>query len=145
MSEHTCIAQLFPEHLIGKKDYEVLPELMGATSPLVTLDRTIVHEHASFIPSANAGIIVLKQTFATAPFNLKIAQSILSNFKQKFPEWARIDWCGAYVEISDLLVLAGKLTPNGPSSCKEFRLSNPNLRRQLKQHLSNIRRHLTSK
>lgn len=96
-----CVAERYPAHLKGKKDHQMLPELLLGESPLVTIDNTIVEENFRHIPESNAGIIIVYLLTPTEPVTSKLAASLLSKFKILYPGWHDECWRGICLEVTE--------------------------------------------
>lgn len=110
-SEAKCCVHRYPERLKGKKDYEMLPEVLSGPCSLVTIDGVIVEENITHIPQENSGVVVIRLRRPSRPMTAKIAAKLLSNFKSRFPLWAETNWRGLQVEILENEVVLSPLLP----------------------------------
>jgi hypothetical protein len=100
-SEGLCKVLRFPSKLRGKKDFEILPELLTREFPLVTRDFRILDENKEFVPEIHPGVIVLRSKRASDTFTTKKAAQNLSKFKSRFASWSEADWKGLFLEIDE--------------------------------------------
>lgn len=133
---HNCQINVFPPERRGQKDSMWIPDLLEFGRPtILTLDRTIVVEHARRIPERNSGIVIVRKIDPIPPLTLDRASEIVALFKQRFPEWSRISYSNLCLEICEISVGAGLLRSDGIFHEKNFTLDHPNFRRQLRDHI----------
>lgn len=84
---------------MGLKDPELLPKILEGPRTFVTFDREIAYENVAFIPTCHPGIIIVRDQASLMTLTVKRARAILANFKDQLPEWHKLDWNNAVVEI----------------------------------------------
>jgi hypothetical protein len=113
-AEGRCQVRRCPPHLKGKKDYEVLPELLSGTATLVTLDATIVEENIQHIPNENPGIVVIRLLRPSQAMTTTLASRLLKEFKTRCPSWADMDLAGVCLEITETDLFVSRLRDREP-------------------------------
>jgi hypothetical protein len=110
-AEHLAEARRLDPDLVEKKDPEILRVLMQRSTPLVTIDRALPAKHCDCIPDQNPGIIVVaysryidrsRETLRT--MTTRAAGRILRQFKQRVPEWHKLEVRNSIVEITNKAV-----------------------------------------
>ena len=117
-TEGLCQVQRLPPALRNEPDAALLTVLMGTKNPILTFDRELPQDHATFIPDENPGIIVLSNFPSPQTMTVRIAQRLLQGFKSAFPDWHQVAWRNSVVEITSIgvevwHVSRGALVRNG--------------------------------
>jgi hypothetical protein len=92
----------FPRGLKGRKDPEVLRNLLPSGCPLLTTDRTIHFDHATEIPDNHPGILIIANAVQVATLTTRSAMRILSDFKREFPNWHDTALANSVVELTEI-------------------------------------------
>ena len=101
-AEGMCRALRLPAELRDAEDPELLRALMAADNPLLTFDRALPHDHTGSIPDAHPGILIVSNYPDPQTMTVKIAQRILSRFKNSFVKWHEVDWNNSVVELTTI-------------------------------------------
>jgi len=107
--EGQCTVRRYPERLKGTKDPVMLPMILGTDMPLLTTDFSIVERNIKSIPTNSSGVIVVRPQTPTPDFTSDDAAQIIRSFKERFPDWARTNWAGLYVEINEGEIFVARL------------------------------------
>jgi hypothetical protein len=92
----------FPRGLKGRKDPEVLRNLLPSGCPLLTTDRTIHFDHASEIPGSHPGILIVANVVQIATLTTRSAMCVLAEFKKTFPNWYDTPLKNSVVELTEV-------------------------------------------
>jgi hypothetical protein len=133
-----CIVHRYPNEMISKKDYEMLPIILSRTATLLTIDRKIVEENSDYIPDINSGIVVVKTTSTTTPLTTKIAAQIIETLKSRLPGWNSADLSNAYIEIDESQIYIGRLTKESFSTGSVVRIDEENFPTKFYEKLDSI-------
>ncbi len=118
-----CKVERYPPELKGTPDHEMLPVVFAHSTPLLTIDRTIVYDNGASIVSPNSGIIIIQKRKPHPPMTATRAREIIERFKQSIPSWPTIDWSMVYAEIDEDEVYLSPLIDADTSKGKPFAIS----------------------
>ena len=75
---------------------------MAAENPLITFDRALPHDHTASIPQRHPGILIVSNYPEPQTMTVKIAQRVLSRFKNSFPKWHEVEWSNSVAELTTI-------------------------------------------
>ncbi len=92
-----------PRKLFDAEDPELLAALLPLGNPIVTIDRALPSEHASHIPDANPGIVVVcySRNVVNRTLTTHAAASILERFKQQVTIWNTVSIRNSIITITE--------------------------------------------
>jgi hypothetical protein len=117
----------------------MLPEIFSHNTTLLTFDRSIVFDNTTSIVIPNPEIIVIQKTRPNPPMTVKIARTIIENFKKKVPSWSTIDWSMVYAEIDEEEIYVAPLADADTSRGQPFRINDDAVDARLVQYITAIR------
>ncbi len=81
---------------------------MKRPTPMITIDRALPNQHSDCIPEQNPGIVVIaysryidRSREALKTMTTRAASRILRQFKQRVPEWHKLEVRNSIVEITN--------------------------------------------
>jgi len=107
----------FPRRLMGKKDPEVIADLIPRGNPLVTADKALPGEHSGVIPTRHPGIVVI--CFSNEVCNKTLRTSDITRILQSFKEMV-VNWPHLPIQNSILFIMESRIEVRCSSSIPHF-------------------------
>ena len=93
--------QFLPRHLRELLDPDLLPQLVQIGRLLVTNDRSIAEESASWMPLLNPGIVIVEDDYGqNRTMTWKLTLAILGDFKNVFSVWPETPCNNSVISLS---------------------------------------------